>query len=70
MEQWFVWLALIIILVFIECTTVNLTTIWFVASAHSTYDARNNSCDLMWCVRSLQQRIFHGAEDHREQPAA
>ncbi len=32
MEQWFVWLALIIILVFIECTTVNLTTIWFVAS--------------------------------------
>ncbi len=33
MEQWYVWLALIIILAFIEFTTINLTTIWFVASA-------------------------------------
>ncbi len=33
MEQWYVWLAVIIILAFIEFTTINLTTIWFVASA-------------------------------------
>lgn len=33
MEQWVVWLALIIILTFIEITTVNLVTIWFVMSA-------------------------------------
>ena len=32
MEQWYVWLAFIIILTVIECTTVNLTTIWFVVS--------------------------------------
>ncbi len=32
MEQWYVWLAVIIILIFIECTTVSLTTIWFVVS--------------------------------------
>ena len=32
MEQWYVWLAVIIILIIIECMTVGLTTIWFVAS--------------------------------------
>ncbi len=32
MEQWIVWLAIIIILSFLEINTVNLTTIWFVAS--------------------------------------
>lgn len=32
MEQWYVWLAVIIILAFIEFTTINLTTIWFVGS--------------------------------------
>ena len=32
MEQWYVWLAFIIILTVIECATVNLTTIWFVVS--------------------------------------
>lgn len=32
MEQWVVWLSIIIILTFLEVTTVNLTTIWFVAS--------------------------------------
>ncbi|MEI3508483.1 MAG: hypothetical protein V8R01_05180 [Bacilli bacterium] len=32
MEQWYVWLAVIIILAFLEATTINLTTIWFVAS--------------------------------------
>ncbi len=32
MEQWYVWLAVVIILAFLEATTVNLTTIWFVAS--------------------------------------
>ena len=48
-------------------------TIWFAAAAtavHSTHDARNSSCYHMWRVRSLQQRIVYGAEDHREQPAA
>ena len=33
MEQWYVWLALIIILAFIEFTTINLTTMWSIASA-------------------------------------
>ena len=32
MDQWIVWLSIIIILAFLEITTVNLTTIWFVAS--------------------------------------
>ena len=32
MEQWCVWLAVIIILAVLESMTVNLTTIWFVAS--------------------------------------
>lgn len=32
MEQWYVWLALIVILAFIEFATINLTTIWFIAS--------------------------------------
>ncbi len=32
MEQWYVWLAIIIILAVLEAATVNLTTIWFVAS--------------------------------------
>lgn len=32
MEQWIVWLSIIIILTFLEVTTVNLTTIWFVGS--------------------------------------
>ena len=32
MEQWIVWLSIIVILAVIEATTVNLTTIWFVAS--------------------------------------
>ena len=32
MEQWYVWLAIIIILTVLEAMTVNLTTIWFVAS--------------------------------------
>lgn len=32
MEQWGVWLLIIIILTVLEAATVNLTTIWFVAS--------------------------------------
>ncbi len=32
MSQWCVWLAIIIILAVLEAGTVNLTTIWFVAS--------------------------------------
>ena len=32
MDQWIVWLAIIIILTAIELLSVNLTTIWFVAS--------------------------------------
>lgn len=32
MEQWVVWLIIVILLALIEITTVNLTTIWFVAS--------------------------------------
>ena len=32
MSQWVVWLSIIIILTFLEATTINLTTIWFVAS--------------------------------------
>lgn len=32
MEQWIVWLAIIIILTAIELLSVNLTTIWFVVS--------------------------------------
>ena len=32
MEQWCVWLAVIIILAVLESITINLTTIWFVAS--------------------------------------
>ena len=32
MEQWCVWLAVIIILAVLESMTVSLTTIWFVAS--------------------------------------
>ena len=33
MEQWIIWLIIIIILTILELSTVNLTTIWFVASA-------------------------------------
>lgn len=32
MEQWYVWLIIIIILTILEAMTINLTTIWFVAS--------------------------------------
>lgn len=32
MSQWCVWLAIIVILAVLEAMTVNLTTIWFVAS--------------------------------------
>ena len=32
MSQWVVWLSIIIILAVLEAMTVNLTTIWFVAS--------------------------------------
>lgn len=32
MEQWCVWLSIIIILTVLEASTVNLTTIWFVVS--------------------------------------
>ena len=32
MSQWCVWLAIVVILAVLEATTVNLTTIWFVAS--------------------------------------
>ena len=32
MEQWIVWLVIIILLTMIEVTSLNLTTIWFVAS--------------------------------------
>ena len=32
MEQWLVWLILVILLTLIEITTINLTTIWFVVS--------------------------------------
>ena len=32
MEQWVVWLIIVILLALIELTTINLTTIWFVAS--------------------------------------
>lgn len=32
MEQWYVWLAVVILLTIVECTTINLTTIWFVIS--------------------------------------
>lgn len=32
MDQWIVWLAIIIILTAIELLSINLTTIWFVAS--------------------------------------
>ena len=32
MEQWVVWLIIVILLALIEITTINLTTIWFVAS--------------------------------------
>jgi len=33
MEQWGVWLLIIVILTILELSTANLTTIWFVASA-------------------------------------
>ncbi len=33
MEQWGIWLIIIVILAILEATTINLTTIWFVASA-------------------------------------
>lgn len=33
MEQWGVWLLIIVILTILELSTTNLTTIWFVASA-------------------------------------
>lgn len=32
MEQWLVWLITVIILILIELCTINLVTIWFVAS--------------------------------------
>ena len=32
MEQWYVWLIIVIILTVLEATTINLTTIWFVIS--------------------------------------
>ncbi len=32
MEQWLIWLILVILLALIELTTINLTTIWFVIS--------------------------------------
>ena len=32
MEQWLVWLILVILLTLIEIATINLTTIWFVVS--------------------------------------
>lgn len=32
MEQWIVWLIIVILLTLIEIATVNLTTIWFVVS--------------------------------------
>ena len=32
MEQWVVWLIIVILLALIEITTINLTTVWFVAS--------------------------------------
>lgn len=32
MEQWVVWLIIVILLALIEITTINLTTIWFVVS--------------------------------------
>lgn len=32
MEQWYVWLLIIIILTILEATTINLVTIWFVVS--------------------------------------
>ena len=32
MEQWLVWLTIVILLTLIELATVNLTTIWFVLS--------------------------------------
>ena len=32
MEQWVVWLIIVILLALIEITTIKLTTIWFVAS--------------------------------------
>ena len=32
MEQWLVWLIIVILLTLIEVATVNLTTIWFVVS--------------------------------------
>ena len=33
MEAWIIWLIIILILVFIEVSTVNLVSIWFIASA-------------------------------------
>ncbi len=33
MDQWVTWLIIIVILTILEATTINLTTIWFVASA-------------------------------------
>lgn len=33
MDQWYVWLIIIIILTILELMTTNLTTIWFVVSA-------------------------------------
>ncbi len=33
MEQWGIWLIIIVILTILELSTTNLTTIWFVASA-------------------------------------
>ena len=32
MEQWLIWLILVILLALIEVATINLTTIWFVVS--------------------------------------
>ena len=32
MEQWYVWLIIVIVLTVLEITTINLTTIWFVIS--------------------------------------
>ena len=32
MEQWYVWLIIVIVLTILEVTTINLTTIWFVIS--------------------------------------
>ena len=33
MDQWIIWLIIIIVLSFVEATTVNLVSIWFIVSA-------------------------------------